>query len=594
MSKSPVELEPENGDSGRFLGIAVLFAVIFASMQLFQTPSQNNDADPSATPSAAPVADGNSAAATNPATNSQATATNAAGNPTVGASVPAANITEVKYTASADVAGSDGKAAVSGGYRATATNKGAQLESFLLTGYQNHHQIDADGKAALMNMADGQRGPLRMLSLNSIQTATRTGDVQLPADAMYEVRNQDSSSVTYELVTAQNVRITRKYTFDQTAFQIKHELVVKNEDTNAHTFVYDMNLVGAPVHGGGGSMMSTATPDQLIASCRSVEDRETFDVVQDHDDPIRVAGPMKYIALDRHYFLAAIAPQDPSTASGCRAEVFKENVTEGEAFGTVLTLENTAMALAAGESKTVSHTVFMGPKQMQLLSKAGADLDENVDFGWLGLISRPLLWLLVQLKHVTGNYGIAIILLTLVIKIVTYPLTKKSYISSQEMKIFQPKLKELQAKYGNDQVVLGQKMQEFYKEHNFSPMAGCLPMLVQMPIWMALYRTLWGSVELYQQPFYGWVIDLTQPERLPFLPIPILPLIVGALMLAQTASQPPPPDQPQMKYMMWGMPIFFTFLMLNMASGLSIYMITNSIVGIFQQMYLKKKYTKEV
>ena len=138
--------------------------------------------------------------------------------------------------------------------------------------------------------------------------------------------------------------------------------------------------------------------------------------------------------------------------------------------------------------------------------------------------------------------------------------------------------------------MLGQKTMELYREKGINPMAGCFPMIVQMPIWFALYRTLASAVELYQQPGFAWITDLTQADHSPLFGLPILPLIVGALMLAQTAIQPPPEDQPQMKYVMWGMPLMFTFFMMQTASGLSIYMITNSLLSMAQQLYIRRKY----
>jgi YidC/Oxa1 family membrane protein insertase len=197
-----------------------------------------------------------------------------------------------------------------------------------------------------------------------------------------------------------------------------------------------------------------------------------------------------------------------------------------------------------------------------------------------------MLWVLMQNYGFIGNFGLAIILLTLIVKLITFPLTQKSYVSMQQMKTVAPELKALQKKYAHDRQLQGQKQMELYREKGINPMAGCLPMFIQMPIWIALYRTLWGSVELYQQPFVGWLIDLTLPD-----PLYILPVAMGVTMAIQTAFQPAPEDQPQMKYIMWGMPVFLTFIMLNLPAGLSLYMLTNNLLTILQQAYIKKKYT---
>lgn len=155
----------------------------------------------------------------------------------------------------------------------------------------------------------------------------------------------------------------------------------------------------------------------------------------------------------------------------------------------------------------------------------------------------------------------------------------------QKMKTVAPELKKIQKKYGHDRTQLGQKQLEFYKEKGINPMAGCLPMLIQMPIWFALYQMLWNSIELFQQPFFWWIHDLTQPD--PFF---IFPVVMGVSMFIQTMFQPTPEDQPQMKYIMMGMPVFLTFIMLSMPAGLSLYILTNNILTIFQQMYIKRKY----
>jgi YidC/Oxa1 family membrane protein insertase len=233
----------------------------------------------------------------------------------------------------------------------------------------------------------------------------------------------------------------------------------------------------------------------------------------------------------------------------------------------------------------LSFISYLGPKQLALLHNAGHGLDENIDFGWFGVLSRPMLWLLSMLFSFVGNFGIAIILLTLFIKLLTFPLTQKSFVSMQNMKKIAPDVKELQKKYSHDKAMLGQKQMELYKEKGINPMAGCLPMLIQMPVWIALYQMLWNSVELYQQPFALWITDLTRPD-----PYYVLPIVMGVSMLIQQAFQPTPEDQPQMKYVMWAMPIFLTFIMLKMPSGLSLYILTNNILTIFQQMYIKRRY----
>jgi YidC/Oxa1 family membrane protein insertase len=257
-----------------------------------------------------------------------------------------------------------------------------------------------------------------------------------------------------------------------------------------------------------------------------------------------------------------------------------------------------AIPLVAGEVKSFVQEAYLGPKQIDALRAFGHGQEEAIDFGMLAVVSRPLLWLLVTIESQTRDYGLAIIGLTLSIFLATLPLTHRSMVEMKKfgkiMKDLKPDLDKLKEKYGHDQRLMVEKQQAFFQEKGVNPFAnlmGCLPMLVSMPVWIALYRTLSTAVELYQQPA-AWlphVLDLTQPDAILF-GWPLLPFIVCGLMLVSTLQQPPPEDQPQMKYMMYGMPVFFLFIMFGMASGLSIYMITNSLLRMAQSYYIKRKH----
>jgi YidC/Oxa1 family membrane protein insertase len=406
--------------------------------------------------------------------------------------------------------------------------------------------------------------------------------------------SESARAVVFERRTASGVRVTRTTTFDEKRFALTHEVVLKNDSPEKKSAVLDVVLTGVERAGErdeGGLMQPT--PDALAGACKVADSRESFTSRDVEDEAEVFEGRVKYAAIDRHYFLSAVLFGDIQTER-CAARPFTvEAQVEGETkkqYGFELVVEQAAIPLAPGEAKTLTYQAYTGPKQMGLLKEYGHELEENIDFGIFGVISRPMLWSLVYFHKHTGNFGIAVILLTLLMKVLTFPLTQKSYVGMQQMKKVAPQIKELQAKFGHDRALLGQKQMELYQAQGINPMAGCLPLLVQMPIWFALYRTLAQAVELYQQPFYFGIFDLTQPDMLLPFGLSFLPLVVGALMLWQTWLQPPPEDQPQMKYVLWGMPVMFTFLMLSMASGLSLYMITNSLLSMAQQYYIKRKY----
>lgn len=499
------------------------------------------------------------------------------------------DLPEVRHEVRADVEGNlpkeSGLEALKGGYRATLTSQGAQLMGFELTGYVDpYSKAPKGGEEPHVDLATAEHKGARLLAL-----ASRGGDVQLTPSDAYEVVSKGDDSVRFSRLTGAGVRVTRGYDFDADQFGFTHTITLKNESAAPKTAALDLRLVGTEREGerDEGGMFAPST-DQLAAVCRAGEERERW-LSKDLEDKEQLSGQVKYAGLDRHFFLASVMPGEGTPVTGCEVTSWGAKEDEKGARGLTLSVEQDEVTLQPGEEKTFSYHGYFGPKQLQALQQVGYDLDENIEFGFFGVLSRPMLWVLVKLYDFLGNFGIAIILLTLLMKLLTFPLTQKSYVSMQQMKTLAPEMKKLQEKYGHDRAALGQKQMELYKEKGVNPMAGCFPVLVQMPIWFALYRTLWNSVELYQQPFFLGITDLSQPDALLF-GFPLLPLLVGALMLGQTLMQPPPQDQPQMKYVMWGMPIMFTFFMLQMPSGLSIYMITNSLLTMAQQFYIKRKY----
>jgi YidC/Oxa1 family membrane protein insertase len=583
--------EPPAPDMKRLLLTVVLCTSLIYVWQVLNPPVVPPDAAADAGPGAEPTAQAAPAPVEQPAA------------PAVDATP--AQIPEKTFVFDADVAAAMGKASegVKGGYHAVISNHGAQLSGFELTGYVDGKSSTAD-KAANIQLSNGEHDGAGIFAIRS-----RGGDVKLGADDGYNLVNQTDTSIELARRTSAGVVVTRKYSFDPKRFAFDHELVLKNEGSSRATAEIDVVFSGAERPGerdsGGGMFMPSS--DQLAAVCAAGDERERWTSAE-LEEPEKLAGGVRYAAIDRHFFMGAVVMGDGPRTTGCDISGWKQTVKDGgeglfgveglteeqrkaftEQLGLALVVHYEPVSLAPGEARTIKHAGYFGPKQLGLLQDMGSGLDENIEFGWFGLLSRPMLWVLVKFYDFFGNFGIAIILLTLLMKLLTFPLTQKSYVSMQQMKTVAPELKKLQEKYKHDRAALGQKQMEMYREKGINPMAGCFPMLVQMPIWFALYRTLWNSVELYQQPFIAGITDLSQPEQLLF-GFPLLPILVGVLMLGQTMLQPPPQDQPQMKYVMWGMPIMFTFFMLQMPSGLSLYMITNSVLTMAQQFFIKRKY----
>ncbi|MBN1946345.1 MAG: membrane protein insertase YidC [Bradymonadales bacterium] len=290
------------------------------------------------------------------------------------------------------------------------------------------------------------------------------------------------------------------------------------------------------------------------------------------------SGPTRWAGVHDRYFLAAATLPEGTAASGCRFER-REGL-----IGGVLRLEG--FTLQPGEEHRLALRTYTGPKDESSLKVAGSQLSRSVDYGLFGFLARPMKWLLSAFHRLIPNWGVAIILLTILVKVLMWPWTQKSFKSMERMKAIQPKMQALKEKYGNDKTKLTEETMKLYREHNVSPF-GCLPMLLQMPIYIALYRMIYSSVELYKADFALWVKDLSQPD-----PTYILPILMTATMFGQQLLTPTTSDNPQMKWMMRLMPLMFGFFMLVLPSGLVLYIFASSLLGIIQQYLIRRQFAK--
>jgi YidC/Oxa1 family membrane protein insertase len=297
------------------------------------------------------------------------------------------------------------------------------------------------------------------------------------------------------------------------------------------------------------------------------------------------SGPIQWLSYQEDYFMVAVIP---------------ENMPEARFVGRSLPsgiLESTwvgpATTLASGGEMSSRFTLFLGPRDLTVLKETGHHLDRAINFGWTDIIAKPLLYALRFFKGYVHNYGIAIILLTVLIKILFWPLTHKSYKSMKEMQKLQPLMAKIKEKYKNNREQMNKELMGLYKTYKVNPMGGCLPMVIQIPVFFALYRILGSSIELRHAPFFLWINDLSAPDRLfhfsfsvPFMSppygIPVLTLLMGASMLIQQKMTPTPGDPTQAKVMMF-LPLIFTVMFINFPSGLVLYWLVNNLLSIGQQ-----------
>lgn len=447
-------------------------------------------------------------------------------------------------------------------YKVQMSNRGALISAYTLTDFSHERplwDLNATGSSLL-----------RLSSRNPLIT--------LRSDAIYEIVSEDERHITFRHVTKEGLSIERKYQFLENA-RIDEQITFKSLSGTPLKLELSLNAIkNAGKSAEPGIMNPGVQAEALVVKTANAHERLTYSDIQEKPKSF---NDVKYAAFDDQFFLSAILPREHESLLRVDMKVVSlENDRHQASIDFILK----PFILVLNEEKIISHQLFMGPKQVGLLASVNPPLDENIDFGWFGILSRPMLWGLVQIYNVVHNYGLAIILITFIIKLLTYPLTQKSFSSQQAMKELQPKLKELQQKYAHDRTLLGQKQMELYRTEGINPVAGCLPILIQLPIWFAFFQMLRSSVELFDQPFYGWITDLTLPD-----PYYVLPVLMGASMMIQQFFTPTPTDQPQMKYVMMAMPIFLTFIMLNMPSGLSLYILTNNLLTILQQIIIKRQ-----
>jgi YidC/Oxa1 family membrane protein insertase len=286
------------------------------------------------------------------------------------------------------------------------------------------------------------------------------------------------------------------------------------------------------------------------------------------DGPYTIASEQGWFGSIQHHFVNAVVPE--SATSQRYSVSVRGNVATANSIGTTA-------EVGPGESKTFVTTVFVGPKLQDQLEDIDASLKLTVDYGWLTILSQPLFWLLSKAYGVFGNWGVAIIAVTFLIKLLFYKLTESSGRSMAKMRNLQPRLKALQERYKDDRQQLSQAMMDLYKREKVNPAAGCLPILIQMPFFLAFYWVLLESVEMRQAPFALWITDLSSRD-----PLFILPLIMGAAMFFQQKLNPQVGDPVQVKVMQV-MPIIFTAFFAFFPSGLVLYWVTNTVLSIAQQ-----------
>jgi YidC/Oxa1 family membrane protein insertase len=386
---------------------------------------------------------------------------------------------------------------------------------------------------------------------------------------------QTELAVPLTATAASGVRLTKTYLFTRDSYAVKVVLQTSNGASDPlNPAAYFQLLRDADPPEGGSKMMPVFSGVEIYTQQDKLFKIGFSDIVEGKAEYPKQATD-GWMAFVQHYFVAALIPQEGATREFF-VRALGNNLIAGGVFVPIGTV-------APNEAREVSATLYVGPQEQDRLKALAPGLELTVDYGMFRVLAVPLFWVLKAIHDVVRNWGVAIIILTVIIKILFYPLSAASYRSMAKMKVLAPKLQRLKERYGDDRQKMHQAMIELYKTEKINPLGGCLPIVVQIPVFIALYWVLLLSVELRHASFMLWINDLAAPD-----PYYILPVLMGATMFIQTWLNPTPPDPVQARLMKI-MPIAFSVFFFFFPSGLVLYWLVNNILSILQQWYITRQ-----
>ena len=470
---------------------------------------------------------------------------------------------------------------------------GGKLTSFQIIGMKEVNTPDSPLKELVgLNGKDG-----------SLEFIDREGSIKGLKNALYKADTEqneiDATSGEKKLVltwTSKNdIEIEKIYTFKPKSFMFDMEIRITNNGSKSIDDNLGIILKTLANKEGGGRYAFRGLGAYMD---EHLKEKDLGDI---KDGEGVLNGKVSWGGYETSYFLQALLPMEQTgeAEKGSIKAVLTNNPENDKTPIITITYLANPVKIGPGEKETKYFKAFFGPKKIKLLNDAGYHLDKSINMGWFDIIAKPFLYFLNFTNDLVGNFGVAIIILTIVVKLLFWPLTQKSYKSMKAMQALQPQMMKLREKFKNDKQRLNQEMMGLYKAHKVNPMGGCLPMVIQIPVFIALYRLLDYAIELRHTPFMFWIQDLSAPDRLfrfPFsIPgmeppygIPVLTLLMGASMFITQKMTPTPGDPTQAKIMLL-MPIIFTFIFINFPSGLVLYWLTQNILSIGQQYWVNKK-----
>ncbi len=414
-----------------------------------------------------------------------------------------------------------------------------------------------------------------LIGANGSDTVSGRANYQVEGDHFALAEGQNEIAVPFTLVK-DGITYRKVFTLSRDSYDVKVNFEVTNASGSPiqvqpyaqlkHTLVENTGHIAMPTYLGG-----------AYSSSETNYKKYSFDDMKKEN--LAVKTKQGWAAMLQHYFVSAWIPNQD-------AENQLYSSTQGN-FA-YIGYRGPVTTIANGATDTITSQLWVGPKLQDQMEKVAPHLDLTVDYGWAWFIAKPLFWLLQFIQSLVQNWGLAIIGVTIVVKAILYPLTKAQYTSMAKMRMLQPKIQELRERCGDDKQRMSKEMMELYKAEKVNPLGGCLPLLLQMPIFIALYWTFLEAVELRHAPFFGWIQDLSAQD-----PYYILPLLMGASMFLLQKMSPTPVADPMQQKVMTFMPVIFTFFFLWFPSGLVLYWLVSNLITIVQQQLIYRGLEKK-
>ncbi|PLX97700.1 MAG: protein translocase component YidC [Desulfuromonas sp.] len=454
-------------------------------------------------------------------------------------------------------------------YSAVLTNIGARVKLLELNDYHVENDPDSD-LVRIIDVSMPHQASLRLAGVNGLLLSPEA-PYSLPEEKEIVLSSDQEKSITLSTRTSDGLLIEKVMTFRGNSYAVDVVIRVSNPGQVATRGGLEFSLVQV--------FDDSAKPDRLsfVGGAALVNDEvQTASLDDLAEESVSYGKATVWTAYEDKYFMSALVPLE-NALEKVRIQRQDERVEN------IISLPGTS--LSPGSSTTHTFMAYFGPRDMKVLEQVNHQLSKAIDFGFFSIISDPLLWFLNFINTYVHNYGIAIILLTVLIKTLFWPLTHKSYASMKAMQKLQPEIAKIRERFKNDRTRQGQETMEMYKKHRVNPMSGCLPMLIQIPVFFALYRVLYEAIELRHADFAFWLTDLSAKD-----PYYITPVVMGVTMFIQQRMTPSTMDPTQQKIFL-AMPVVFTALFLNFPSGLVIYWLINNLLTIAQQYYIHKKFS---